>query len=79
MQGSLSRAYAQTTDAAFKGGNPLFKNGSGGILDPAIAKSLGFEIKQGSPMVGAVEGISHSLVNRNRDGIGLGIRLIAGM
>jgi hypothetical protein len=79
MQRGLSGSDGERADAAFKIGNALFEHGGGGIGDPAVAKAFGLEIEQSSAMIGTVEGVGDGLVDRNGDGVGGGIGIVAGV
>jgi hypothetical protein len=72
-------ADRERSDAAFKFGNAFFKNRGGWIGDPAVAVALGFEVEQRGAVIGAVEGIGDRLVDRNGDGLGGRIGIVAGV
>ena len=79
MQRRLSGRDRERADAAFEFGDALFKHGGGRIGDPAVAIAFRFEVEQGRAVIGAVEGIGDGLVDRNRDGFGCRIGVVAGV
>jgi len=79
MQRGLSGRHRECADAAFEIGDALFEHRGGGIGDPAVAKALGLEIEQGGAMIGTVEGVGDGLVDRNGDGLGGGVGIVAGV
>ena len=79
MQRGLAGRDRQRADAAFEFGDALFQNRRGRIGDPAVAIAVGFEIEQRGAVIGAVEGIGGGLIDRNGDGLGGRIWLVAGM
>ena len=79
MQRGLAAGDCKGANAAFELGNALFQHGGGRIGDAAVAKALGFEIEQGGAVVGAVESIGGGLIDRNGDGVGGRIRVVAGV
>ena len=79
MQRRLTGRDRERPDAAFEFGNAFFQYRRGRIGDPAVAVALRFEIEQRGAMIGAVECVSHRLVDRNGDRLGCRIGFIAGM
>ncbi len=79
MQRRLSGRDRERADAAFEFGDALFKNGGGRIGDPAVAIAFGLEVEQGGAVIGAVEGVGDGLVDRNGDGLGRRIGVVAGV
>ncbi len=79
MQRGLAGRDRERADAAFELGDALFKDRGRRVGDAAVAIALGLEVEQGGAVIGAVEGIGSGLVDRNGDGPGGRIRLVAGM
>ena len=79
MQRRLSGGDRECADAAFEVGNALLENRGGRIGDPAVAVAFGFEVEQCGAVIGAVERIGHRLVDRNSDGLGRRIGIVAGV
>ena len=79
MQRRLAGRDRERADAAFEFGDALFKNRGGRIGDPAVAIAFGLEVEQGGAMIGAVEGIGGGLIDRNGDGLGGRIGVVAGV
>src|SRR5579872_7430495 len=79
VQGGLTAADGERSDTALKLGDPPFENRAGRVSDPAVAKALNFQIEQGGTVIGAVECVGCSLVDRHGYGLGGRIRLIAAM
>ena len=79
MQRRLSGRDRERADAAFEFGDALFKHRRGRIRDPAVAIAFGLEIEQGGAVIGAVEGVGDGLVDRNGDGLGGRIGVVAGV
>jgi hypothetical protein len=77
MQRGLTGCDRKRADAAFELGNALFKNSSGRIGNPAVAKAFALEIEQRGAVIGAVERIGDGLVDRDGDGLGGGIGFVA--
>jgi hypothetical protein len=75
----LAGRHRERADAAFEVGDALFEDGGGRVGDPAVAKAFGLEIEQGGAMIGAVEGLGDGLVDRNGDGFGGRVGIVAGV
>ncbi len=65
MQGGLPGADAERLQPAFERGNAAIEHVGRRIADAAVAIALAFQIEQGSTVLGAVEGIGDSLIDRN--------------
>ncbi len=79
MQRGLAGRDRERADAAFEFGDALFENRGGRVGDPAVAIAFGLEVEQRGAVIGAVEGVSDGLVDRNRDGLGGRIGFVAGV
>ncbi len=79
IQGRLPGAHAQGFQAALEGGDAPLEHGVGGVADPAVAMSLGLEIEQRRPVLGAVERIGHGLIDRDRHGLRGRLDVVAAM
>jgi hypothetical protein len=79
VQGGLTAADRERTDAAFKFGDAPFKNRTCRVGDPAVAKTLNLQIKQGSAVIGAIESVCCGLIYRDSYSLGGWIGLIAAM
>jgi hypothetical protein len=79
VQGGLTAADCERTDTALKFGDAPLKNRTCRVGDPAIAKTLNFQIKQGSAVIGAIESVCRGLIYRDSYSLGGWIGLIAAM
>ena len=79
IQRGLSRAHAQSLDAALQFGDAAFQHGSGRVADAAVAIARDFEIEQSRAVIGAVKLVSDGLIDRDRNGLGRRVGLIAAM
>jgi len=70
MQRRPARCRPPAADAAFEFGDALFEHGGGRVRDPAVAIAFGLEVEQSGAVIGAVEGVGHRLVDRNRNRLG---------
>ena len=79
VQGGLTAANGKRPDAAFEFGDAPLENSTCWVSDPAVAKALNFQIEQGGAVIGAIECVRCGLINRDRDGLGGWVWLIATM
>ena len=79
IQCRLTGTDAQRLDAAFQCGNPPFQHRVGRIADPAVAKSVDFEVEQRRAVFGAVKRIGDGLIDRDRHGFGRRVDVISAM
>ena len=70
VQRRLSRADAQSLEAAFEFGYAAFEYRGGRITDAAVAVPGHFKIEQGSAVIGTFKFVSYSLIDGDRDGPG---------
>jgi len=75
----LPCADTQGIESALESGDPTLQHSRGRIADAAVTISLDFEIEQRCPVIGGVERIRDSLIDRNRQGFRRWIRLVAEM
>ena len=75
-QRRLAGCDAQRLEAAFQRGDAALEHRGGRIADPAVAEPLGFKIEQSGAVIGTVELIGDSLIDRHRDGLGRRVRRI---
>jgi hypothetical protein len=77
VQRSLTGAHAQRLDAALQRGDAALQHVGGGVADAAVAIALDFEIEQRRAMLRTVERIGDGLIDRHRDGLRRGFRLVS--
>ena len=77
VERGLPACDAQGIEAAFKRGDAAFEHFRRWIADAAIAVAGRFEIEQGGAVIGALEFVSDSLIDRDGDGLCCRIGLVA--
>ncbi len=77
MQRGLAGRDRKRADAAFELADAILEHSGRGVGDAAIAETFALEIEQSGAMIGAVEGVGDGLVDRDGDGLGRGIGLVA--
>src|SRR5208282_3123353 len=63
--------------SAFECGDAPFEHVAGRVADSAVAVALNLKIEEGRTVLGAVEGVSHRLINRHGDRPGSRIDFVA--
>jgi hypothetical protein len=71
----LARAHAERTDASLELSHPILEDRGGRVADAGVPESFDFEVEERGAVLRTVEGIGGSLVNRDRDRLGGGIRI----
>jgi hypothetical protein len=79
MQRCLPRRDRERADTAFEFADAFLEHRGRRIGDTAVAKAFRFEIEQGRAVIGAVERIGDGLVDRDGNGLGGRIGLVAGV
>ena len=70
VQCGLPGRNAERRHASLELRHALFEDVGGRVGDARVAVSVDFEIEQGGAVLGAVEGVRHRLIDRDRDRLG---------
>ena len=70
---------AERTEPTLQRGNTLLQHRVGWVADASVDVARYLQIEESGTVIGTIEFVGHSLINRHGDGVGRRLGLVAGM